>query len=413
MNPPRRRICLITPGHLASTPRVVKEAEALSAAGYDVHLIASQHFPPVEPLDQAVLARATWRTTRVRTHAGMGVMLNRLRRHWLRRCQPKPGQLTLRQAELWSHPGLARLVDAAVATRADFFHGHCVAGLSAAARAARLRGVDFGFDAEDFHEAETVEAEHDPVEGAVLHRIMGAHLREAKVLTAAAPLIAAEYTRLHRVAMRVVLNVFPLRDAPVGPSRAHAFTATAPARLYWFSQTIGPGRGLERMMDVVRAMRTPARVLLRGCVSASYADQLRKRAGRADAIEFLPPGLPDEMVRLAAAADVGLALEERVPRNRDLCLTNKVFVYLLAGVPQVLSSTAAQVALAPELAEAGLLADFDQPAETARRLDDWLGDTSRQQAARDAAWQLARERFCWEVEREQLLAEFSAKLPRT
>ena len=39
---------------------------------------------------------------------------------------------------------------------------------------------------------------------------------------------------------------------------------------------------------------------------------------------------------------MGLSLEESRPRNRDLCLTNKVFVYLLAGIPQLLSHTAAQ-----------------------------------------------------------------------
>ena len=40
MKPPARRICLITPGHVASTPRLVKNADALAAAGYEVHVVA-------------------------------------------------------------------------------------------------------------------------------------------------------------------------------------------------------------------------------------------------------------------------------------------------------------------------------------------------------------------------------------
>src|SRR5262249_43375421 len=35
------RICLITPGHLSRNPRLVKEADALTEAGYDVAVIAA------------------------------------------------------------------------------------------------------------------------------------------------------------------------------------------------------------------------------------------------------------------------------------------------------------------------------------------------------------------------------------
>jgi len=37
-------ICLLTPGHVASTPRLVKEADALVDAGYRVHVVAGRHF---------------------------------------------------------------------------------------------------------------------------------------------------------------------------------------------------------------------------------------------------------------------------------------------------------------------------------------------------------------------------------
>lgn len=404
------RICLVTPGHLSSTPRIIKEAEALAAAGFDVHLVSSSHYAPVESLDLSILQRATWRNIRVRTAAGPRVFVRRLRRRWLRQFRPSVEALSLSQALLLQHSGLPRLLEAAVATGADFFHGHCVAGLAVAAQAAAQRGVAYGFDAEDFHEAETLEVEQNPFEGAIVRRIVSAYLPGAKLLTAAAPLIAGEYARCHGVHMAVVLNVFPLRDAPVEPVPERHISAEEPARLYWFSQTIGPGRGLERMLAVMARMRTPTRLLLRGGVSAGYADHLRKvaeRSGLMNAVEFLPSASPDEMVRLAAGADAGLAVEESWPRNHDLCLANKIFVYLLAGIPQVLSRTAAHEALAPDLGEAGILADFDQSEATARRLDDFFQDKSQMQAARATAWRLARERFCWDVERTKLVELFS------
>ena len=36
----RRSVCIVSPGHLASNPRVVKEADALHGAGYRVTVIA-------------------------------------------------------------------------------------------------------------------------------------------------------------------------------------------------------------------------------------------------------------------------------------------------------------------------------------------------------------------------------------
>lgn len=36
------RVCIVTPGYISSTPRVVKEAEALSQAGYRVRVVFSQ-----------------------------------------------------------------------------------------------------------------------------------------------------------------------------------------------------------------------------------------------------------------------------------------------------------------------------------------------------------------------------------
>src|SRR3954466_9142555 len=39
---PARRVCIITPGNLSSMPRAVKEADALQAAGLQVHVVFSQ-----------------------------------------------------------------------------------------------------------------------------------------------------------------------------------------------------------------------------------------------------------------------------------------------------------------------------------------------------------------------------------
>ena len=59
------KVCLVSPGHLSSNPRLVKEANALAEAGYQVHVIYGNSFPPARMRDEAVLARAEWQVTRV------------------------------------------------------------------------------------------------------------------------------------------------------------------------------------------------------------------------------------------------------------------------------------------------------------------------------------------------------------
>jgi glycosyltransferase involved in cell wall biosynthesis len=163
-------------------------------------------------------------------------------------------------------------------------------------------------------------------------------------------------------------------------------------------------------------MRIPTELNLRGFVSPDYKSRLQSIAQQASPrsrITFLPPASPAEMVRLAADADIGLSTEESHPPSRDICLTNKIFAYLLAGIPQLLSRTKAQEEFAPKLGIAALLCDIQNCDDSASRLDEFLSDSARVTSARHAAWRLAREQFCWDIEKNKLLALIRSRLQVT
>jgi glycosyltransferase involved in cell wall biosynthesis len=161
------------------------------------------------------------------------------------------------------------------------------------------------------------------------------------------------------------------------------------------------------MIHALARAKTPARLQLRGFAGAAYRAELERTAGQAGVdLEFLPPANPGDMVALAAQADVGLSLEQRTPGNRDLCLTNKVFAYLAAGVPQLMSRTSAQESFAAEVGDAALVVNLNDAAATSQSLDALLGNKDRLMAARcAAAW--AQKRFGWPVEKEKLLQLFN------
>src|SRR5262249_51750919 len=145
-------------------------------------------------------------------------------------------------------------------------------------------------------------------------------------------------------------------------------------RLYWFSQTIGPGRGLE---DAIRAMglaRIPGELELRGRALPSYLSSLQNLgtdvAPQLKIVhrEFAPP---DMMVDLCEGFDVGLSLEQGHVLNRALCLTNKIFTYILGGLAVVLSDTPGQRSIASDLAEGASLYSPGDVQALAQALGRW------------------------------------------
>jgi hypothetical protein len=220
-------------------------------------------------------------------------------------------------------------------------------------------------------------------------------------LTAASPLIAETYERRYGKRPLTILNVFPLAEAPSDPVETPYLKGEGPPTLYWFSQTVGSGRGLEQIVAAMGRMTIPAVLHLRGNPASGYRQSLEAHAaacGAGGRVIWHPPASPDEMVRIAAGHDLGLALELTDPPNRAICLTNKAFTYLLAGIPTVFSRTPAQEWLAREVGEASLVTDPGDPVALASQLDGILLDRNRLAVRRATAWRIGRERFNWDAE---------------
>ena len=130
---------------------------------------------------------------------------------------------------------------------------------------------------------------------------------------------------------------------------------------------------------------------------------LARNLGVAERVRLLPMAPPDEMVDLAAPYDIGLSLETGASESRRRCLTNKIFTYLLAGVPVMMSDTPAQSALAPDLGEAAALVSLADPDAMAQALDRLAGAPEALDKAKATASRLGRQRYNWDVEKQVLL----------
>ena len=351
----KKRVCLVTTGHPSTNPRLVKEADALTEAGYDVHVVACKFLRWADEADEQFRDRP-WPVSWV----PFGAMPTPLQRQYQRIRKKLASGFTHRvgfprllnvRALHYVVPELAR---AATRVHADLYIAHNLGALPAAYAAARKHRARLGFDAEDFHRGEFPDGE-DSLARQLTMRIEERYIPACDYVTAASDGIAEAYARDLRIARpTTILNVFPLAEREV------ALSAEERARekpdglvsLYWFSQTIGPGRGLE---DVVRALpHLPSSVVLslRGKWTPGYEDKLMDLAraiGVASRIRALPVSPPREMIGRANCHDIGLALEQGETENRRICVTNKLFTYTLAGIPAIATDTPGQRAIAARL----------------------------------------------------------------
>jgi hypothetical protein len=105
----------------------------------------------------------------------------------------------------------------------------------------------------------------------------------------------------------VLRNSFPLQPR----SRLDRPAASAMPRFIWFSQTIGPGRGLELFLAAWARTTVPSEIHLLGEERAEFRERLLRRvpAEKRSRIHFIALVTPEELPGKLAEFDLGLALE--------------------------------------------------------------------------------------------------------
>jgi glycosyltransferase involved in cell wall biosynthesis len=393
-----KTIVLVSPGHLGTNPRLVKEADALWEAGYDVHVISCDYFPKVRPWDEEIRSAAKWRWTCVSWKPSATLYSLRRLQQMSMRVAFARGLRSVFVTSLAHHLIVPALIRNTCQIPADLYIGHCLAALPAVVAAGRKRGAKIGFDAEDFHSGEASNNGRGQIDNAIARTLESKLLPLCHHLTTSSPLMAEAYQLHYNVSPVTILNVFPLDEA------VEQKPAPETPSFYWFSQTIGAGRGLEQWIEILRQLDTPIRLDLRGHITEAYMGQLQERAKNSlIRLRFLAPDVPKTMVYNASGYTAGLGLETGFSLNNEIALSNKVYTYLLAGVPVILSRTRAQEWLAGQLGAACLLIDLNNVDDSAHTLSNWLKNPVTQSEARKKAFELGRNRFNWDTEKIQLI----------
>jgi len=383
---------------------MLKAADALDAAGYAVHVVATRHEPWAADADVDVRSRRDWPLTIVNYCRG-----ERGSCYWPTGAEHRAARALARAAGAGRVPQAiaarafgrvhSALVRAILETPADLIYGGTTGALAAIAEAGRRSRTPYAVDLEDLHSAETLGADQGLVD-ALAARIERTVLAGAAFATTSSEEIAAAYEAKYGAAPAVIHNTFPL------PPRAPDFArdAASPLRVYWFSQTIGPGRGLEQAVAALGRAGIAAELTLLGRPHDGFLDALggaaRAQAPRV-ALVHRNPVPPDAMIDCARGHDVGLALDHGAPLNRELCITNKALTYILAGVPVLMADTRGQRALGLDLGRGAALVDPRDVGALAGAFSAWAGNAAALDCAKRTAWSAAARRWHWEHDSER------------
>jgi glycosyltransferase involved in cell wall biosynthesis len=382
---------------------MVKAADALVEAGHDVRLVCTRFVAWAAEADRELVASRRWQARVVDFERASAPIRSRYVGARRRLARGVVSAVGVDSCPWWAVPRAygyvhPELVKAALAEPADFFYGGTTGALAAVAEAAQRAGKSYGLDLEDLHTAESDEYDA-PMQHGLARRVLTRVLPPARFATTSSVLLAEAYRQEFGVEPTVVHNVFPLPSEPPPIERPDGGL-----KLYWFSQTIGRGRGLEEAIVAVGEADIDARLTLRGRGDPAYlADlgDLAARRARRLTLDVQPPIAPDRLIADARQHDVGLCGELATVKNRRLCLANKIFTYLAAGLAVAVSETPAHLTLAAELGEAAWFYRSGDTRALARALRRLATSPGQLNAARRASWAAARRRWHWEHEFER------------
>ncbi len=385
------RICMHVLGPARTDVRVMREATALAQAGYAVSIVdvESEDKQPVEEEFHGIYLKH--------------IMVSRsfLSTRFSRWSLIRATQILLRST--------LRLIQ----TRADIYHAHDVSGLLPCYIAASLRRKPLIFDS---HELPLgyMSIRSRWLLALLAHLLAHSVPHCAEVITVSSP-IAQEISKRYRVPrVSLIRNVPAYRDVPKGDRLRQHIGLSPETRLVLYQGGLLHNRSLDKLVRAAPFLDPNIIIVLMGPGEGSIQSELEaliNSEGVNDRVKILPPVPYEELLDWTASADIGLIvypLDDSL--NIRWCLPNKLFEYLMAGLP-VLSSHLDAVVEVIKTYDVGCVVESLASADIAVSINAMLADSATLATMRHNALYAAHHEFVWEKEGQELVRLYRRILP--
>lgn len=385
------RILMLVLNDMASDARVDREAATLAGAGHDVFVLALQadQLPQRERLNGYTICRVAQPTAVT----------------WSQPLQ-KVREMHLRTRVL---------VSAAVELAPDVVHAHDTDTLAVAARVAGRLRIPFVYDAHELYPDMIAEfgAQGSPPVQWYWHRVERRHVPRAAAVITVSEGLASE---LHS---RFGCEPSVLRNVPVLAQRVRSERLRDELGmkddgrcLALYQGVLIPGRGLQTLVDAVAHTQDVVLAVQGFGPEESLMRQRAEVLGVAERVRFMGRKAPTELHEYACGADIGVLIYEHTTLNNYLAGPNKLYSYLMAGLPVAGSAFPGIEEVIAE-GQAGLTFDPGDAVSIANALESLAVDAAARQAMGDRARMLAETRYNWDVEQHVLLDVYARLATRS
>ena len=397
-----RSVLIVIVGHLASAPRAQKEAAALARAGAQVMVRGNWYDPALVEEDGAIARQIDVDfapVTDLRRQGGR--LLDRLRHRAARLGHDRFGLVSPRTLG----PGAQELLHAARTINADLTVVHSEPGLWLG-RQLLERGHRVGVDFEDWFSHDQLPRDRsagvrDSLQALERYLLRNAHSCTTTTRAMANALAVDADTARVPVA---IPNSFPVEPAQAAQGGSDLRDGPATS-FYWFSQTIGPARGLEPLAGALALLRGDWRLHLRGSLGSHRAwfEQIFPAALR-ERIQCHDPVSNADLPSRTRGHDVGLALELPYCQNKELTASNRIHEYLRCGLAVIATSTQGQREVMQASPGAGVLVDAGDEAGLAAAMQRMIDAPDQLRAFKQQAASAGRHVWDWPRHEPRLLA---------
>jgi len=163
-------------------------------------------------------------------------------------------------------------------------------------------------------------------------------------------------------------------------------------------------RCIEEVAEATRYFDEGVVLVIIGSGWGKWADASSVLSGH-DRIVVLPRVAYGELPPYTASADIGILLYRNDCRNNYYCAPNKVFEYMMMGLPVIAANYPGMLTLV-EGGGVGLCVDPQDPKQIAAAVNRMAADSEARRAMRANGLRLSRERYNWENEFRPLFERY-------
>jgi glycosyltransferase involved in cell wall biosynthesis len=161
------------------------------------------------------------------------------------------------------------------------------------------------------------------------------------------------------------------------------------------------GRGIEKVFSVLNELPDHVFVIAGGGEYEEYYQKLAAEMKLTDRVFFLGKFTQEELPKITASVDVGVALIENISTSYYYALPNKLFEYIMAEVPVIVSNLPQMKAIVDKY-DIGYAVEFQNKDELILALKKLAEDNSLYESKKQNC-QIASQELNWEKEVTTLL----------